>query len=778
MTRLALSVSGTPTNWSAGYTPGTTLYGTTGSDQLAANAPNMTLVGNGGDDTFIVYDPGDVVIELPNSGISTVETWGSGYSLPANIQNLTLEGSADAYAAGNSLDNIITANAGDDRIIAGTGDDILIGGTGDDTFVITAGDGLDEIQGFHSGDVVQLQGFSFSSFADVQAAMAQSGTDVVLNLGGGQSITFDNTTVGSFTANDFDLPFRPAGTLMSFDDEFNALSLNAGGQSGLWDTTFDGGIRTLAKNGELEEDMDPSFAGTGTQPLSVNPFSDDNGVLTISAQPTSPTVAPYIGNMPYTSGVLTTEGTFAQTYGYWEISAELPKGDGLWPAFWLLPADHSWPPEVDIFEALGSDTSTVVNSFHGADGTDYSQATHVNDLSVGFHTFGFDWTPSMMTWFVDGLQTLQLPTPASMNKPMYMLMDLAVGGDWPGAPDASTQFPASLKIDYVHVYSSAQTGASASPSLVPSANDLTGNGLSDALMTASNGAVVLDQVSSSKMGYTQISAIGPEWQFEGSGALLGDGHNQFILWYGSNDSPIFGSIVVGEDDGGAVSYTKIGAIGPEWQFEGVGALAGGSSANFLLWDGSSASSSVGAVVVGTISGGSASYTQIGSIGPEWKFEGVGGFLNNGSTDFLIWDTNKSSPGYGSVVAGQDVGGTAQYTAVGGLDPAAWQFEGSGDLLNDGKDSILIRNANSGALVAGEVDNGSLQYTAIGAVGPEWQFLGVGNYDGKSPAEFLMWNGNGGSPTGALVIGTIAGGSTSYTDVGGVGPNQWTFHLNS
>src|SRR5271156_6087517 len=128
MTRLNLPVSGAPTQWFVDSTPGTTLYGTTGNDQLAANGNNITLVGNGGDDTFIVYDPNDVVIETPDSGTSTVVTWGSGYSLPANVSNLTLMGSADAYAVGNSLNNIITANSGDDRIIAGTGEDILIGG--------------------------------------------------------------------------------------------------------------------------------------------------------------------------------------------------------------------------------------------------------------------------------------------------------------------------------------------------------------------------------------------------------------------------------------------------------------------------------------------------------------------------------------------------------------------------------------------------------------------------------------------------------------------------
>jgi hypothetical protein len=153
---------------------------------------------------------------------------------------------------------------------------------------------------------------------------------------------------------------------------------------------------------------------------------------------------------------------------------------------------------------------------------------------------------------------------------------------------------------------------------------------------------------------------------------------------------------------------------------------------------------------------------------------VGPYLGDGSTDFLMWDTSTSSGAYGSVVAGEDVGGTAQYTLVGGLDPTAWAFAGSGDLLNDGQDSILIWNHQTGALVVGEVSGGALQYTAIGGVGPEWQFLGTGNYNGASSGEILMLS----STSGALVVGTIAGGLASYAQVGGVGPTDWTFHPTS
>src|SRR5262249_51264715 len=153
--------------------------------------------------------------------------------------------------------------------------------------------------------------------------------------------------------------------------------------------------------------MDPAFSGTSSQPLGINPFWIRNGILTITAQPTDPALGQYFGNvgdLPYTSGLLTTNGTFAQTYGYWEIRAQVPSGDGLWPAFWLLPTNYYWPPEIDIMEVLGKDPSTVYNGFVGVN-EGFSQATQIDDLSTGLHTFGFAWTPSTMTWYVDGLQT-------------------------------------------------------------------------------------------------------------------------------------------------------------------------------------------------------------------------------------------------------------------------------------------------------------------------------------------------------------------------------------
>ncbi len=235
-------------------------------------------------------------------------------------------------------------------------------------------------------------------------------------------------------------------------------------------------------------------------------------------------------------------------------------------------------------------------------------------------------------------------------------------------------------------------------------------------------------------------------------------------------------MAVGEDVGGTAQYTAIGGVGPEWQFEGNGALLGQSTDDFLLWDGSGASPSYGALVIGSVVGGQAQYAAIGGVGPNWQFEGVGNYLGDGKAGFLMEDSNT-----GNLVVGEDVGGLAQYTPVGGLGPE-WQFEGSGNLLGTGQDDFLIWDGSSsspgfGALVVGQITGGTAHYTQIGAVGPEWQFLGVGDYDGSSSSELLLRNGN----TGALVIGTVAAShgtyGVTYTQVGGVG-SEWNFHTSN
>jgi beta-glucanase (GH16 family) len=178
----------------------------------------------------------------------------------------------------------------------------------------------------------------------------------------------------------------------------------------------------------------------------------------------------------YTSGMITTAGcnryetwesckhlrSFAQTYGYFEIRAKLPKGRGFWPAFWLLPKDGSWPPEIDVMEALGHMPSTIYNTYHYLDSAGAHQKPgnpyNGHDFTSSFSTFGIDWRPGLLIWYVDGRETFRFSSPDVTSKSMYLLLNLAVGGIWPGDPDQSTTFPSSMSIDYVRVYKRINNG--------------------------------------------------------------------------------------------------------------------------------------------------------------------------------------------------------------------------------------------------------------------------------------------------------------------------------
>lgn len=260
---------------------------------------------------------------------------------------------------------------------------------------------------------------------------------------------------------------------LAFADEFDTFRPYRNG-AGTWRTTFRDGrddhgddynLRTLKWNKELQLYVDPDIrshdgahregeapgsrnAGRD-RPLNLNPFAVSNGVLTITADRASPALTRELGGFGYTSGLITTQPSFSQTYGYFEMRARLPAGKGVWPAFWLLPMDLSWPPEIDVMESVG-DPSKVYVTYH-------SNAAKLEGVELrvapdAFHVYAVSWTAKDVIWFIDGKEVRRAPTPADMHKPMYMLANVALGGDWAGRPDASTPFPAQLEIDYIRAY--------------------------------------------------------------------------------------------------------------------------------------------------------------------------------------------------------------------------------------------------------------------------------------------------------------------------------------
>jgi beta-glucanase (GH16 family) len=241
---------------------------------------------------------------------------------------------------------------------------------------------------------------------------------------------------------------------VTFDEEFNSFRPWVDGK-GVWRTTYRDGqaadpfdIRTIKGNKEVELYVDPDFAPTGRK-LGLNPFRVANGVLEIRADKTPAGDLAALRGYRYTSGVITTQPSFSQTYGYFEMRAKLPPGKGVWPAFWLVRQDLSWPPEVDIMESIG-DPSEFYATLHSNNLKD--PGTKVAISPGDFHTFAFSWDPKTLVWYVDGREVKRMATPPDMHKPMFMIANLALGGDWAGFPDASTPFPATYRIDYIRAY--------------------------------------------------------------------------------------------------------------------------------------------------------------------------------------------------------------------------------------------------------------------------------------------------------------------------------------
>jgi beta-glucanase (GH16 family) len=171
----------------------------------------------------------------------------------------------------------------------------------------------------------------------------------------------------------------------------------------------------------------------------------------------------------YTSGRIHTRGHFEQAGGRFEARMKLPRGQGLWPAFWLLGANFEsvgWPTcgEIDILEFRGQEPSVLHGSLHGpgySGGNAVTRSYTVPGVTLDsdFHVYAVEWSPTRITWFVDGdsyfsVTSRDLPPGGRwvFDHPFFIILNLAVGGGFVGPPDGSTSFPQQVLVDYVRVY--------------------------------------------------------------------------------------------------------------------------------------------------------------------------------------------------------------------------------------------------------------------------------------------------------------------------------------
>lgn len=201
-------------------------------------------------------------------------------------------------------------------------------------------------------------------------------------------------------------------------------------------------------------------------PGTHNAALDGQGHLVITARRDNPNnYTCWYGRCQYTSARFNTAGKFDQAYGHFEARMKLPRGQGMWPAFWMLGANIGsigWPQtgEIDIMENIGREPNTVHGTIHGpgySGGNSIGAVYNGPNFSDAFHTYAVDWSPNRIAWSVDG-NVYEVRTPNDLggrqwvyDHPFFLILNLAVGGDFPGDPDGSTRFPQQLVVDYVAV---------------------------------------------------------------------------------------------------------------------------------------------------------------------------------------------------------------------------------------------------------------------------------------------------------------------------------------
>jgi beta-glucanase (GH16 family) len=233
----------------------------------------------------------------------------------------------------------------------------------------------------------------------------------------------------------------------TFHDDFDEHPLS----SGRWVPHYAGGAawpearywggdgsdfkRKDAWNGEQQIYVDPRYRGRADAPLGLDPFKIHDGVLSIVASRTPPELKQVLFNNEYVSGILTTQNSFSQKYGYFEIRSKVPAGTGVWPAFWMLANDGGWPPELDVLEGRGQRPGDLAMTTHWrlpstgrieSCGFDFAQP----DAAMAFHDYGVLWLKDRVIYFIDRKPVSDISVPIGFDDPMYMIVNLAMGAKY------------------------------------------------------------------------------------------------------------------------------------------------------------------------------------------------------------------------------------------------------------------------------------------------------------------------------------------------------------
>ncbi len=381
----------------------------------SANIDSYTLAVDSPTNASSVH--GTVVVSGHAPGFTDLEVWdASGVQLAQ----------APVYVDGAFSANVDTA-----RFSAGA-----------TTWTVNAFDGLPSLGFQHSAHVelaLTIEGAAPAAATCAGISCSGHGTCVVVDdqatcqCDAGYSLAALDCQAGAL---DPGTAYVPPGYHLAFSDEFSGAMLD----TNKWNTVAPWNVKWYADSHQLQAFIPEAV----TLEQGTASFTADHSHGNTDGQ-------------PYASGSITTRRTF--TYGYFETRVSLPAGKGFWPAYWLTSSVR-WPPELDIFEVVdGVDygyTHTVPGgAFSFIEGAAGAESRYPLSNAYGvYHVYGFQWTATDLDRYVDGTLTEHdaIDAAAGSGDPFWLNLSLQVGGDWPGAPDASTPFPSHMKIDYVRVY--------------------------------------------------------------------------------------------------------------------------------------------------------------------------------------------------------------------------------------------------------------------------------------------------------------------------------------
>jgi beta-glucanase (GH16 family) len=398
---------------------------------------------------------------------SCMDARAAGTSDGTQIQEWTCNGSgAQSYRlddAGNGVFYIVNTNA--NKCV-----DVSARGTANGTKIQLWDCNQSPAQTFVSTDAgngfVNFINTNSNKCLDVQADNPNDGTIVQLyDCNGTNAQRWNPTVIGTTSSggsssgggSGSSSGGSTAGWTLTWSDEFNGANGSAV-DSNNWSYDTGGGGWG---NNELE------YYTSGTSNAVV-----ENGALVITAtQAGASGYSCWYGPCQYTSARLNTAGHFAQQYGLFEARIKIPAGQGVWPAFWMLGnniGSAGWPGcgEIDVMENIGSTPASSYGTTHGPGpgsypGTGLSGAYNAGvQLSDDFHIYSTEWSSSSVQFYVDGnlywtVTPSQLPAGATwvFDQPFFILLNFAVGGNWPGSPNGSSSWPQQMVVDYVRVYS-------------------------------------------------------------------------------------------------------------------------------------------------------------------------------------------------------------------------------------------------------------------------------------------------------------------------------------